>query len=129
MPPEKQWGSAMIVMNRRKLAAGALGFVLGSGALAAAPAAQAYDTATMKVSCRAVKFHKSPSRTSVVVGIAYRHDRVQVKQFAYKVKEKTWYSRGTAMRRSDGRRVTGYAVYYCVNPYEVSPPPAYPKRP
>ncbi|MDX3435696.1 hypothetical protein [Streptomyces stelliscabiei] len=119
----------MIVLNRRRIAAGVLGLALAGGGMAAAPAAQAYDTATMKVSCSAVKFHKSPSKTSVVVGIGYKGDKVRVDQFAYKVKEKTWYSRGTVTRRSDGKRVRGYAIYYCVNPYEVSPPPAYPKRP
>ncbi|MEU6379635.1 hypothetical protein [Streptomyces sp. NPDC046909] len=119
----------MIVLKRRRIAAGTLGFMLAGGVLAAAPAAQAYDTATMKVSCSAVKFHKSPSQSSAVVGIGYKGDKVRVNQFAYKVKEKRWYSRGTVTRRSDGKRVTGYAIYYCVNPYEVSPPPAYPKRP
>ncbi|MFJ3825068.1 hypothetical protein [Streptomyces nodosus] len=76
-----------------------------------------------------MKFHKSPSKTSVVVGIGYKGDKVRVDQFACKVKEKTWYSRGTVTPRSDGKRVRGYAVYYCVNPYEVSPPLASPKRP
>lgn len=120
----------MIVLNRRRIAAGALGLMLtGGGLAAAAPAAQAYDTATMKVSCSAVKFHKSPSKGSTVVGIGYKGDKVRVNQFAYKVAEKRWYSRGTVTRRSDGKRVSGYAIYDCVNPYEVTPPPAYPKRP
>ncbi|RPE39014.1 hypothetical protein EDD90_1967 [Streptomyces sp. Ag109_O5-1] len=89
MPPEQQEGTILIVLSRRSIAAGVLGFALAGGGLAAAPAAQAYDTATMKVSCSAVKFHKSPSKTSVVVGIGYRGDKVRVDQFAYKVKEKT----------------------------------------
>ncbi|MEW2402012.1 hypothetical protein [Streptomyces sp. NPDC046862] len=119
----------MIVLNRRRIAAGAVGLALAGGALAAAPPAQAYDTGTMKVSRNAVKFHKNPSKGSTVVGIGYKGDKVRVDLFAYKVKEKTRYSRGTVTRRSDGKRVRGYAIYYCVNPYEVPPPPAYPKRP
>ncbi|MDX3365312.1 hypothetical protein PV387_04605 [Streptomyces sp. ME02-6987-2C] len=119
----------MIVLNRRRIAAGALGLSVVVEALVGAPAVQAYDTATMKVSCSAAKFHRSPSKASTVVGIGYEGDKVRVDQFAYKVKEKTWYSRGTATRRWDGRRVRGYAIYYCVNPYEVSPPPACPMRP
>jgi hypothetical protein len=31
--------------------------------------------------------------------------------------------------RSDGKKVTGYGIYDCINPYDVSPPSSYPKRP
>lgn len=119
----------MTGLNRRRIAAGVLGLVVAGGGLTAAPSVQAYDTATMKVSCSAVKFHKKPSKSSTVVGIGYKRDRARVDQFVYKAKERTWYSRGTVTRRSDGKRVRGHAIYRCVNPYGATPPPAYPKRP
>lgn len=117
-------------ISRRVVAGGLLTMATaGVVAFGAAPAAQAYDTVTMKVSCSAVNIRSGPSQHSTIVGVGYRGDRVRVNQFAYKVSEHRWYSRGTVTRRSDGKRVTGYGIYYCINPYNMSPPPAYPKRP
>ncbi|WP_344409041.1 hypothetical protein [Streptomyces viridochromogenes] len=96
--------------------------------MAVAPAAQAYDTATMKASCSAVKFPKSPSKTTVVVGTGYKGDKVRVDRFACKAKEKTWYSRGTVTRRSDGKRVRlrHLLLRHSLRGLAVT---AYPKRP
>lgn len=92
------------------------------------PSVQAYDTATTKVSCSAVKSHKKPSKSSTAVGIGYERDRVRVNGFACKAKEGTWYSRGTLTRRSDGKRVREPTIHRCVNPFGAIPPPVYPKR-
>jgi hypothetical protein len=109
---------------------GVLAVVCVAGAaLGLAQPAQAYGTGTMKVSCSAVNVRSGPSQGNVIVGVGYRGDTVRVTQFVYKVSERRWYSHGTVTRRSDGRKVSGYGIYDCINPYNASPPPAYPKRP
>ncbi|MFF3710320.1 hypothetical protein [Streptomyces phaeochromogenes] len=106
----------MTGLNRRRIAAGVLGLVVTEEGLAAAPSMQAYDTATMKVSCNAVKSHKKSSKSSTIVGIDYKHNTVRFDQLAYRARKRTWYSRGTVTRRLDGKRVRGHAIYRCVNP-------------
>ncbi|CAM5393372.1 hypothetical protein SALBM311S_10504 [Streptomyces alboniger] len=92
----------MITRHRaqRALAAASLGLAVAAGGLATASTAQAYDTGTTTISCSAVKIRKAPSKTSTVVGIGYRHDKVVYNQWAYKKAEKTWYTRGTVTRKS-----------------------------
>lgn len=57
----------MIVRQRGKRAAvaGVLGLAVASGGIATASTAQAADTATDKISCKAVKGHKSASTPSI----------------------------------------------------------------
>ncbi|MCZ9354070.1 hypothetical protein ACFW4M_07760 [Streptomyces sp. NPDC058794] len=108
---------------RRALAASSIGLAVAAGGLASASTAQAYDTGHTTISCKAVKVHKDPSKKSAVVGIAYRHDKIAYNQFAYKRAEKTWYTRGTVTRKSDGKKIRGYMIYDCANPYESNPAP------
>ena len=119
-----------MLISKRAVAGGLL-IAASAGAVAfgTAPAAQAYDTATMKVSCSAVNIRSGPSQHNTIVGVGYRGDSVRANQFAYKVTEHRWYTRGTVTRRSDGKKVTGYGIYDCINPYGATPPPSYPKRP
>ncbi|MFK0113881.1 hypothetical protein [Streptomyces sp. NPDC091217] len=93
---------------QRAIAAASLALAIAAGGLATASTAQAYDTDTTTISCSAVKVRKAPSKTSTVVGIGYRHDKVLYDQFAYKRAEKTWYTRGTVTRKSDGKKIRGY---------------------
>ena len=115
----------MITSQRaqRALAAASLGLAVAVGGLATATTAQAYDTGTTTISCSAVKVRKAPSKTSTVVGIGYRHDKVVYDQWAYKKAEKTWYTRGTVTRKSDGKKIRGYMIYNCANPYKTNPAP------
>ncbi|MEV8601126.1 hypothetical protein AB0465_14745 [Streptomyces griseoviridis] len=113
---------------KRSLVATTMGLAVAAGGLATASAAQAYDTGHTKISCSAVKIRKAPSRTSTVVGIGYRGDKVAYDQWAYKKAEKKWYTRGTVTRKSDGKKVRGYMVYQCANPYGTNPAPT-PKIP
>lgn len=122
-------GTTLTGLNRRRIAADVLGFVVAGGGLAAAPSVQAYDTATLKVPCNAVKFQKKSSKSSTVADIGYKRDTVRVDQLADKAKERTWYSRGSVTRRLDGTRVRGRVICRCVNPYGATPPPEYLKRP
>lgn len=94
--------------------------------LLTAPAAQAADTGHTTISCSAVKIRKNPAKTATVLGVGYRNDKVAYDQWAYKRSEKTWYTRGTVTRRSDGKKVRGYMVYQCVNPYRTWPAPTPP---
>ncbi|MFD4574731.1 hypothetical protein ACFWNK_21915 [Streptomyces sp. NPDC058417] len=105
-----------------------MGLGVAVGGLATASAAHAYDTGHTKISCSAVKIRKDPSKTATVVGIGYRSDKVAYDQWAYKKDEKQWYTRGTVTRRSDGKKVRGYMVYQCANPYGTNPAPT-PKTP
>lgn len=108
---------------RRALAAGSIGLAVAAGSLTSASTAQAYDTGHTTISCKAVKVRKDASKKAAVVGIAYRHDKVAYNQFAYKRAEKTWYTRGTVARKSDGKKIRGYMIYDCANPYESNPAP------
>ncbi|MFD8811344.1 hypothetical protein ACFV23_07615 [Streptomyces sp. NPDC059627] len=108
---------------QRAVTAASLGLAVTVGGLASAATAQAYDTDSTTISCSAVKVRKAPSKTSTVVGIGYRHDKVVYDQFAYKKAEKTWYTRGTVTRKSDGKKVRGYMIYDCANPYATNPAP------
>ncbi|MEU9426507.1 hypothetical protein AB0D87_27305 [Streptomyces sp. NPDC048342] len=108
---------------RRALAVGSIGLAVAAGGLASASTAQAYDTGHTTISCKAVKVRKAPSKKGTVVGIAYRHDKVAYDQFAYKRAEKTWYTRGTVTRKSDGKKIRGFMIYDCANPYESNPAP------
>ncbi|MFF4205726.1 SH3 domain-containing protein [Streptomyces sp. NPDC001668] len=113
----------------RMAAVGALGASLIGSAVAMAPAAQAYDTGTTKISCSAVKVRTSPSQSGTVVGVAYRGDKMTYNQWVYKKSEKRWYTRGVVKRKSDGAKIRGYVVYRCANPYESNgaPTPPIPK--
>ncbi|WP_406436048.1 hypothetical protein OHB00_18750 [Streptomyces sp. NBC_00631] len=109
---------------QRALAAASLGLAVVAGGLATASTAQAYDTGTTTISCSAVKVRKAPSKTSTVLGIGYRHDKVVYDQWVYKKVEKTWYTRGTVTRKSDGKKIgRGYMIYNCANPYKTNPAP------
>ncbi|MGW5212804.1 hypothetical protein ACWEQO_16765 [Streptomyces sp. NPDC004051] len=114
---------------RRALAASSIGLAVAAGGLASASTAQAYDTGHTTISCKAVKVHKDPSKKSAVVGIAYRHNKVAYNQFAYKRAEKTWHTRDAVTPKSDGKKIRGYMIYDCVNPYEsnTAPKPPIPK--
>ncbi|MEU9189209.1 hypothetical protein AB0D14_32635 [Streptomyces sp. NPDC048484] len=108
---------------RRALAVGSLGLAVAAGSLAGASTSQAGDTGHTTISCKAVKVRTDPSKKATVVGIAYRHDKIAYDQFAYKRAEKTWYTRGTVTRKSDGNKVRGYMIYDCANPYQSNPAP------
>ncbi|MER7932956.1 MULTISPECIES: hypothetical protein [unclassified Streptomyces] len=112
-----------MIARHRALAAATLGLAVTAGALATATTAQAYDTGKTTISCSAVKIRKTPAKTSTVVGIGYRHDTVVYDQWAYKKAEKTWYTRGTVTRKSDGKKIRGYMIYNCANPYQTNPAP------
>ncbi|WP_405671386.1 hypothetical protein [Streptomyces sp. NBC_01530] len=107
----------------RSLAASALGLTVAAGGLAAAGTAQAYDTGVTHVSCKAVKVHKSWSKNSTTVGIAYKGDKVVFDQWEYVKRTKTWWVRSKITRKSDGAKLRGYVVYQCANPYETTPAP------
>ncbi|MFM9462690.1 hypothetical protein ACKI1K_07530 [Streptomyces scabiei] len=111
---------------KHTLLATAMGLAVAAGGVATASTAQAADTGHTKVSCSAVKIRKSASKTATVVGIGYRNDKVAYDQWAYKKAEKQWYTRGTVTRKSDGKKVRGYMVYQCANPYGTNPAPTPP---
>ncbi|MET9777953.1 hypothetical protein ABZ023_27505 [Streptomyces sp. NPDC006367] len=111
---------------KRALLATTIGLSVAAGGLATASTAQAADTGHTKISCSAVKIRKAPSKTATVLGIGYRGDRIAYDQWAYKKAEKTWYTRGTVTRKSDGKKVRGYVVYKCANPYGGWPAPTPP---
>jgi hypothetical protein len=110
----------------RLTAVGALGASLVVSGVLLAPGAQAYDTGHGKVSCSAVKVRKSPAKNATAVGVTYKGDKVAYDQFAYKKSEKTWYTHGTFVRKSDGKRLKGYVFYKCANPYGTNPAPTPP---
>ncbi|MFI6019119.1 hypothetical protein ACIBCP_16030 [Streptomyces sp. NPDC051287] len=112
-----------MITRHRALAAASLGLAVAAGGLVTATTAQAYDTGKTTISCSAVNIRKAPSKTSTVVGIGYRHDTVVYDQWAYNKAQKTWYTRGTVTRKSDGEKVRGYMIYNCANPYETNPAP------
>ncbi len=107
----------------RPLAAVAMTAAVAGAALVAAPSAQAYDSGTTKISCSAVKVHKSYSTTSTVRGIAYKGDKMTYTQWVHVKKTNTWWTRGTVKRRSDGVKISGYVIYNCANPYGTNPAP------
>lgn len=110
----------------RLTAVGALGTSLVVSGVLLAPGAQAADTGHGKVSCSAVKVRKSPAKNATAVGVVYKGDKVAYDQFAYKRAEKTWYTRGTFVRKSDGVKLRGYVFYKCANPYGTNPAPTPP---
>ncbi|MEV7465481.1 hypothetical protein AB0O20_03060 [Streptomyces kronopolitis] len=110
----------------RLAAVGALGASLVASGVLLAPGAQAADTGHGKISCSAVKVRKSPAKNATAVGVAYKGDKIAYDQFAYKRAEKTWYTRGTVTRKSDGKKVRGYVFYKCANPYGTNPAPTPP---
>ncbi|MFE0357509.1 hypothetical protein ACFW2K_26310 [Streptomyces nigra] len=107
----------------RAAAVGAIGLSVAGSAVALAPSAQAATSSTTTISCSAVKVHKAPSKTSATVGIAYRKDKVVYNQWVYKKSQKTWFTRGTVTRKSDGVKIRGYMLYDCANPYKTNPAP------
>ena len=111
---------------KRALLATSMGLTLAAGGLATASTAQAADTGHTKISCSAVKIRKAPSKNSAAVGVGYRNDKVAYDQWAYRRAEKRWYTRGTVTRRSDGKKIRGYMVYECANPYGTNPAPTPP---
>ncbi|WP_217570566.1 hypothetical protein [Streptomyces sp. GbtcB7] len=121
----------MIVHHRVRhaLVAASMGLAVAAGGLATASTAQAYDTGHTTISCSAVKVRKAPSKTAAVLGVAYRHDKIAYDQFAYKRSQKTWFTRGTVTRKSDGKKIRGYVIYQCANPYgsNGAPTPPIPK--
>lgn len=118
----------MIANQRVKhaLLATTMGLTVAVGGIATASTAQAADTGHTTISCSAVKIRKAPSKTATVVGVGYRKDKVAYDQWAYKKAEKRWYTRGTVTRKSDGRKIRGYMVYECANPYGTNPAPTPP---
>ncbi|MFI0813507.1 hypothetical protein [Streptomyces echinatus] len=112
----------MIARQRIKTAvvAGALGLAVTGGGLAAASTAQA-ATAQTKISCSAAKIRKSPSKSATVLGIGYRGDKVAYDRMV--THERNWWTHGTVTRRSDGKKVRGYVIYQCANPYGRWPAP------
>ncbi|MFF7858605.1 hypothetical protein [Streptomyces sp. NPDC007904] len=114
-------------LTRTVLAATA-GLCVAAAGLLTAPAAQAADTSHTTVSCSTLKIRKAPVKTAPVVGVGYRKDKVAYDQWAYKRSEKTWYTRGMLTRRSDGKKIRGYMVYQCANPYRPGPPPPHRSR-
>jgi hypothetical protein len=105
----------------RAATVGTLGLSIAGSALVLAPSAHAADTGHGTISCSAVN--------SATVGVGYRHDKVAYDQWVYKRAEKTWYTRGTVQRKSDGKKVRGYVLYGCANPYGTNsaPKPPIPK--
>ncbi|MDX2549512.1 hypothetical protein [Streptomyces stelliscabiei] len=114
---------------RRTLAAASMGLAVAACGLATAATAQAYDTGHTTISCSAVKVRKSPSKTATALGVACRHDKIAYDQWVYKASQKTWFTRGTVTRKSDGRKIRGYVIYQCANPYASNgaPTPPIPK--
>ena len=116
---------------KHALLATTMGLTAAAGGIATASTAtaQAYDTGTTKISCSAVKVHKSYSTTSTVRGIAYRGDKMTYNQWVHVKKTNTWWTKGTVRRRSDGAKIHGYVVYRCANPYgsNGAPTPPIPK--
>ncbi|MCX4682119.1 hypothetical protein OG413_43850 [Streptomyces sp. NBC_01433] len=110
----------------RLAAAGAVGAALLATSVAIAPAAQAADSSTGKISCSAAKVRKNPTKNSTANGIAYRGDKIVYDQFAYRKSEKAWYTRGTVTRKSDGAKIRGFVPYGCANPYGTNPAPTPP---
>ncbi|MGW7542218.1 hypothetical protein ACWGKQ_14010 [Streptomyces sp. NPDC054770] len=107
----------------RTAAVAALGLTLVTGATINATHANAVTKDTTKISCKAVKVHKQPKKTSTVVGIAYKGDKMLYDQWAYKKSEKQWYTRGKITRKSDGAKIYGYVIWNCANPYGTNPAP------
>lgn len=110
---------------KRTLLATTMGLAVAAGGVVTASTAHAADTGHTRVSCSAVKIRKAPSKTATVVGIGYRGDKVAYDQWAYKRAERQWYTRGTVTRK-DGKKVRGYMVYQCANPYGTNPAPTPP---
>ncbi|MEW2350354.1 hypothetical protein AB0904_22100 [Streptomyces sp. NPDC006684] len=116
-------------LTRHATISAALGLAALTGGLALSTGtAAAYDSDTTKISCSAVKVHKSASKSSTAVGVAYKGDKMVYNQWAYKKSEKTWYTRGKITRRSDGAKISGYVLYQCANPYGTNGAPT-PKKP
>ncbi|MET8816402.1 hypothetical protein ABZW47_30930 [Streptomyces sp. NPDC004549] len=118
----------MIVRQRVKHAvvASALDLAVVSGGIATASTAQAADTGTDTISCSAVKVHKSYSTGSTTVGIAYKGDKITYSQWVYQKSKKKWWVHGTVTRKSDHKKIRGYVVYQCANPYNTWPVPTPP---
>ncbi|MEV5282654.1 hypothetical protein ACFYMW_35840 [Streptomyces sp. NPDC006692] len=112
--------------TKRAILATTMGLAVAAGGLATASTAQAADTGHTKISCSAVKIRKAPAKTATVLGVGYRGDKIAYDQWAYKKAERTWYTRGTVTRKSDGKKVRGYVVYQCANPYGGWPAPTPP---
>ncbi|MCX4681346.1 hypothetical protein OG413_45395 [Streptomyces sp. NBC_01433] len=118
----------MIVRQRvkRAVVAGTLGLAVATGGIATASTAQAADTGTDTISCSAVKVHASYSTGSTTVGVAYKGDKITYKQWVYQRSAKTWWVNGTVTRKSDHKKIRGYVVYQCANPYNTWPAPTPP---
>ncbi|MFF7115424.1 hypothetical protein ACFY91_24375 [Streptomyces albogriseolus] len=111
---------------QRAVIAGALGLAVASGGIATASTAQAADTGTDKISCSAVKVRKSYSTSSTAVGVAYKGDTITYSRWVYQKAKKTWWVDGTVTRKSDRKKIRGYVVYQCANPYNTWPAPTPP---
>lgn len=112
---------------KRTLLAATMGLTIAAAGLSTASSAQASGTGTTKISCSAVKVRKSPAKNATAYGVAYRGDKIVYDQFAYRKSEKTWYTRGTVTRKSDGVKIhKGYVFYRCANPYGTNPAPTPP---
>lgn len=120
----------MNTIIRRSLTAGgalvsavALGFSLtgGATAVAATPtaalaAAPAYNTLYAHVICNAVNIRTHPNTSSTILGVGYfgDPDTVTVGYIAKGSTTITWLY-GTLTRRSDHKKVTGWAIATCVH--------------
>lgn len=105
-------------MNRRlaltaTAAATALAVPLG---LAAAAPASAYSTAHLNVVCSAVNIRVNHSTSSTILGVGYRGDPDAVTKGLLPpgATAFTWLY-GTVTRKSDGKRVTGWAIASCIH--------------
>ncbi|MER5615927.1 hypothetical protein [Streptomyces sp. NPDC002215] len=90
-----------------------------TGSIVTASTAQAANTGSDTISCKAVKAHKSYSTGSATVGVAYKGDKITSKQWVYQRSAKTWWVNGTVTRMPDHKKIRGYVVYQCANPYNT----------
>jgi hypothetical protein len=105
---------------RRGLLGGTALVLAAGGALAAAPTASAYSVITAPVSCSAVNVRSNHSASSTALGVGYRNDSDRISKVYYNhpktpnLETDAWVY-GTVTRHSDGRKVTGWVVSYCIN--------------
>ncbi|MGW2425243.1 hypothetical protein ACWC0C_39395 [Streptomyces sp. NPDC001709] len=102
------------------LLATTMGLALAAGGVATASTAQA-ATGHTKISCSAANIRKAPSKAATVLGVGYRGDKVAYDRMV--TNERRWWTHGTVTRKSDGKKVRGYVVYECANPYGRWPAP------
>ncbi|WP_440581226.1 hypothetical protein [Streptomyces sp. PT19] len=73
---------------KRVAVAGSLDLAAASGGIATDTTVQASDSATDKISCSAIRAHKSASKGSTPIGIAYKGDKITYKEWVYRKPKK-----------------------------------------